>query len=112
MAGKSKKKNKKAKPDAFAISGIHILALEIEQVATQMYVTCPGRLDAILNSLRAQVGSLRGICGGGAGKIQTEDGDCRYPYIECDGLCVMDCEGTPPPIHAAAKVKKAKKKEE
>lgn len=109
MGSKAKKKKKQKPPsDALAISGIHLLALEVEQVATEAYVTCPGQLGAIVEALRAQIRSLRGICGTRSAAL--DEGICQDPYVECDGFCVMFCPNEEPPMALTAKAGKKNSK--
>jgi hypothetical protein len=80
--------NTAARPsdDGLNLAAIHWMAMEIEQVATELYVTSPEAFGSILDSLRDQVDRLKGM------KPRTFSGDdCPDGWMECDGLCVPMC---------------------
>jgi hypothetical protein len=89
-------KTKTAKPkaglrpsnDALNIAAIHLLALQIEQVATEVYVTDPDRFEDVLAMMREQVGALRGST---PTSFSDNDDECPEGWILCDGLCMPMC---------------------
>jgi hypothetical protein len=91
MAKKSRSKGRKKGPrvsnDALNIAAIHWLAMAIEQVAMDVYVTDPDKFAQVTASLREQVITLNGI----VKPAILDDVDCPDGWIECDGLCMPMC---------------------
>lgn len=86
--GRSAKRKSRPTNDALNIAAIHLLATQLEQVATEVYVTNPARMKDVLAMMRADVEALRGL----APKTMSDnDEECPDGWILCDGLCMPMC---------------------
>jgi len=74
--------------DALNIAAIHLLATQLEQVATEVYVTNPDRMKDVLAMMRADVEALRSLA---PKTLSDNDEDCPEGWILCDGLCMPIC---------------------
>lgn len=74
--------------DAEKLAAIRWLAMRIEQVSIQVFVTDRARFGQIEDALRAEVALLRHM-----GRPLIGDDDCPGGYILCrDGLCAPMCD--------------------
>lgn len=91
--GKNKdKKLKKAQTtDAERFAALRWLAMKIDQVSIEVYVTNPDKFEELENEMRAEVARLQQI---GRPTEPIGDENCPSGYILCrDGLCAPMCDG-------------------
>ena len=88
---KGKKSAKSRMNDAERLAALRWLAMKIDQVSIEVYVTHPDKFDELENAMRAAVRSLQKI---GRPREPVGDEDCPGGYILCrDGLCAPMCDG-------------------
>jgi hypothetical protein len=82
--------------DAERLAALRWLAMKIEQVSIELFVTDRHNFGAIEDALRLQVKSLRKM---GGTNLALEDGDCPAGFVLCrDGLCSPMCNEELPPM--------------
>lgn len=90
--------------DAERLAALRWLAMKIEQIAIEVFVTDRGKFSQIEDSLRDEVQLLKQI---GRPLKPHDDDDCPDGYVLCRGLCAPMCDGM---NQAAASGKKGKKR--
>ena len=82
--------------DADQLAALRWLAMKIEQVSIELFVTNRKHFGAIEDALRMQVKMLHQI---GHTNLVLGDGDCPVGFILCrDGLCSPMCNEELPPL--------------
>ena len=106
---KAQRKNAKTSPrtggpsrtnDAERLAAIRWLAMKIEQVSIEVFVTDRDKLDDVVGALRATVNTLRQLAPERT-LLGDCDADCPPPYVLCrDCLCAPMCDPTPPSLES------------
>ena len=90
------------KDDALNVATIHMLAMNIELIASTHYFRDRKNLKAILVILREATRQLNGFTT--IAHEECDPVDCD-PWVCCRGLCCIDCSQDAPP---ASKTKRAR----
>lgn len=96
---KTTKRSRKGAPprtnDAERLAALRWLAMKIEQISIEIFVTNRNKFRAVEDALRAEVTLLQQI---GRPWKPLDSDDCPGGYILCpDGLCAPMCDDPPPP---------------
>ena len=77
--------------DAERLAALRWLAMRIEQLCIEIFVTDRDKFDEIEAALRVQVRLLQAM---GRSEEETEGDDCPEGYVLCrNGLCAPMCDG-------------------
>lgn len=91
--------------DAEQLAALRWLAMKIEQVSIEVFVTDRGKFSQIEDSLRTEVQLLKQI---GRPVKPPEDDDCPDGYVLCrNGLCAPMCDGANQAAAASGRKRKS-----
>lgn len=83
--------------DAERLAALRWLAMKIEQISIEVFVTNRRHFGAIEHALQQQVQTLRQI---GRPDMAVVEEDCPAGFIPCNGLCSPMCDAEPLPVAA------------
>lgn len=93
--------------DAEQLAALRWLAMKIEQVSIEVFVTNHRHFGAIEEALRLQVKLLRQI---GRPELALVADDCPAGFVLCrDGLCSPMCDDGLPPLAVAPRPRRARR---